>query len=145
MSLWGRGKQQETAQDPDSAGKGRFAAPPPCPRCELTKSQMNRTIQNYQKAYRKKVEGLKTELISTRADNSQLRAQVRRLRRRKFVHAPSLAIGAVVGVLAAERVWQLLAAVRRKLPRRGGGGGDAAPAEAGAGAEEAAAKEGGDE
>lgn len=40
------------------------------------RSQMNRTIQNYQKAYRKKVEGLKTELVSTRADNQQLRSQV---------------------------------------------------------------------
>lgn len=39
---------------------------------------MNRTIQNYQKAYRKKVEGLKTELATTRADNGTLRTRVRR-------------------------------------------------------------------
>lgn len=42
-------------------------------------AQMTRTIQNYQKAYRKKVEGLKTELYTTRADNSHLRKQVRPL------------------------------------------------------------------
>lgn len=51
---------------------------------------MNRTIQNYQKAYRKKVEGLKQELSSVRADNTHLRGQVRRLRRQRLVHAPSL-------------------------------------------------------
>lgn len=39
--------------------------------------QFTRTIQNYQKAYRKKVEGLKTELKATRNTNDSLRKQVR--------------------------------------------------------------------
>lgn len=104
---------------------------------------MNRTIQNYQKAYRKKVEGLKTELTSTRADNSQLRSQVRRLRRRKAVHAPSLFIGGLIGVLAADRIRGAVAAVRRRLARRGGGdkGGAAEGAEPAAAAAGGAATE----
>jgi hypothetical protein len=92
---------------------------------------MNRTIQNYQKAYRKKVEGLKTELTSTRADNQQLRTQVRRLRRRKFVSPPSLAVGALVGVLLADRVKEAARALRERLRRgRGGGAAEAAAAAA---------------
>jgi hypothetical protein len=69
---------------------------------------MNRTIQNYQKAYRKKVEGLKQELGTVRADNTHLRAQVRRLRRKRLVQAPSLVVGAVLGVLGTRlvRLWQ---------------------------------------
>jgi len=69
---------------------------------------MNRTIQNYQKAYRKKVEGLKQELGTVRADNQHLRSQVRRLRRKRLLHAPSIVIGAGLGVLAGRlfRLWQ---------------------------------------
>lgn len=69
---------------------------------------MNRTIQNYQKAYRKKVEGLKQELGTVRADNTHLRAQVRRLRRKRLLQAPSLVVGAVLGVLGTRlvRLWQ---------------------------------------
>ncbi|KAF8072864.1 hypothetical protein HT031_000524 [Scenedesmus sp. PABB004] len=62
---------------------------------------MNRTIQNYQKAYRKKVEGLKQELSTVRADNTHLRAQVRRLRKKRVLHAPSLAVGAALAAGAA--------------------------------------------
>jgi hypothetical protein len=96
---------------------------------------MNRTIQNYQKAYRKKVEGLKTELISTRADNQQLRSQVRRLRRRKFVHAPSLVVGGLAGVLLADRVKGFVRGLRQRLRRNGAGG------SGGCGGAEAAAAE----
>lgn len=70
---------------------------------------MNRTIQNYQKAYRKKVEGLKQELGTVRADNQHLRSQVRRLRRKRLLHAPSLLVGASIGALAGrllQRLWQ---------------------------------------
>jgi len=101
---------------------------------------MNRTIQNYQKAYRKKVEGLKTELISTRADNQQLRTSVRRLRRNRYVQAPSLVIGGVVGVLVADRVKDLLRRLRRRLKGEGGGSSGE-----GAAAAAAAAAAGGDE
>uniref|UniRef100_A0A383VGQ6 Uncharacterized protein n=1 Tax=Tetradesmus obliquus TaxID=3088 RepID=A0A383VGQ6_TETOB len=103
---WGQGNKQPEP-DADAAGKSRFAAPPTCPRCELTKSQMNRTIQNYQKAYRKKVEGLKQELTTVRADNTHLRAQVRRLRRKRLLHAPSLAVGAAVCFFATKLVQRL--------------------------------------
>lgn len=68
--------------------------------------QMNRTIQNYQKAYRKKVEGLKQELVTVRADNQHLRSQVRRLRRKRLLHAPSMLVGAGLGVLAT-RLWKI--------------------------------------
>lgn len=68
---------------------------------------MNRTIQNYQKAYRKKVEGLKQELSTTRSDNTHLRTQVRRLRKKRLLHAPSIMVGAAVG-FCANRLLQLL-------------------------------------
>jgi hypothetical protein len=70
---------------------------------------MNRTIQNYQKAYRKKVEGLKQELGTVRADNQHLRSQVRRLRRKRLLQVPSMLVGATLGVLASklvQRLWQ---------------------------------------
>ncbi len=80
--------------------------------------QMTRTIQNYQKAYRKKVEGLKEELKTFRADNGHLRTQVRNLRRKKLVSPPSLLIGSAVGYLAGK----YLGAVLQRLFRRGKGG-----------------------
>lgn len=68
---------------------------------------MNRTIQNYQKAYRKKVEGLKQELSTVRADNQHLRSQVRRLRKKRLVHAPSLAVGAAACFLVVKMVQRI--------------------------------------
>lgn len=65
---------------------------------------MNRTIQNYQKAYRKKVEGLKQELGTVRADNQHLRSQVRKLRRKRLLHAPSMVVGTSLGFLAHKLV-----------------------------------------
>ncbi|KAF6250911.1 hypothetical protein COO60DRAFT_1565725 [Scenedesmus sp. NREL 46B-D3] len=103
---WGQ-SNKPPEPDADAAGRSRFAAPPTCPRCELTKSQMNRTIQNYQKAYRKKVEGLKQELSTVRADNTHLRSQVRRLRRKRLLHAPSLVLGAAAGFLVTKLVQRL--------------------------------------
>lgn len=82
------------------AARGQSAMPPPCPRCELTKSQFTRTIQNYQKAYRKKVEGLKTELKTTRTANTKLAKQVKGLRSWTRFHAPSMAVGMAVGAAA---------------------------------------------
>ncbi|KAJ9515840.1 hypothetical protein QJQ45_008724 [Haematococcus lacustris] len=84
--------------------------PPECPRCNLVKGQFNRTIQNYQKAYKKKVEGLKTELKSTRNTNSALRAQVKELKSMTRLHAPSLVAGLLLGAAAAcaarmQRLW----------------------------------------
>jgi hypothetical protein len=70
--------------------------------------QMNRTIQNYQKAYRKKVEGLKTEISSVRADNQHLKKQVKSLRRKRLTHLPSLVIGAGLSFLISKVVQQLL-------------------------------------
>jgi hypothetical protein len=37
---WGQGNKQPEP-DADAAGRSRFAAPPTCPRCELTKSQVS--------------------------------------------------------------------------------------------------------
>mmetsp|Transcript_21819 Transcript_21819/g.37249 ORF Transcript_21819/g.37249 Transcript_21819/m.37249 type:complete len:172 (+) Transcript_21819:90-605(+) len=83
----------------DDGPRNKMAMPPQCPRCESTKSQFTRTIQNYQKAYRKKVEGLKTELKSTRNTNDSLRKQVRQLKSITRVHGPSLIVGALAGAL----------------------------------------------
>eukprot|EP00955_Chlamydomonas_euryale_P101861 365377-Chlamydomonas_euryale.AAC.36 len=58
--------------------------------------QFTRTIQNYQKAYRKKVEGLKTELKTSRTANTRLSKQVKRLKSFKRLHVPSIAVGALV-------------------------------------------------
>jgi len=74
---------------------------------------MTRTIQNYQKAYRKKVEGLKAELRSARGEAAALQGQVTRLSRRLRLHAPSLAAGALLGALAMQ-LW------RRFKPAGGG-------------------------
>lgn len=68
---------------------------------------MNRTIQNYQKAYRKKVEGLKQELTTVRSDNQHLRSQVRKLRRKRLLHAPSLAVGGALGFFLTKLVQRL--------------------------------------
>jgi hypothetical protein len=73
---------------------------------------MTRTITNYQKAYRKKVEGLKIELSAARTDNSRLKSDVRRLRRRKVLHAPSLALGLLGGWLAQRLVVRVVKALR---------------------------------
>jgi hypothetical protein len=102
---------------------GKSALPPQCPRCELTKNQVSlsckskprnfqtcinhsfqllqftRTIQNFQKAYRKKVEGLKSELKTTRSANSRLSKQVQQLRSLSRIHVPSLIIGCISGAL----------------------------------------------
>lgn len=112
--------------DGDSGAKGRFAVPPACPRCDLTKQQMTRTIQNYQKAYRKKVEGLKVELTSSRAEAKALKAQVDRLKSPTRLHVPSLAVGAAVAAIATKIV--------SLLRRRGGKAEAAAPGAAAAAA-----------
>jgi hypothetical protein len=117
------------AIDPDSLKRTKYAAPPPCPRCELTRNQMQRTVHNYQKAYRKKVEGLKVELGSARGDAALLRERVRRLQRRRLLHTPALVLGAALGWLAARHGKRVLEAARDKwerMTKRGGGkgGGD---------------------
>eukprot|EP00197_Chlamydomonas_leiostraca_P002504 CAMPEP_0202857276 /NCGR_PEP_ID=MMETSP1391-20130828/283_1 /ASSEMBLY_ACC=CAM_ASM_000867 /TAXON_ID=1034604 /ORGANISM="Chlamydomonas leiostraca, Strain SAG 11-49" /LENGTH=127 /DNA_ID=CAMNT_0049536061 /DNA_START=12 /DNA_END=395 /DNA_ORIENTATION=+ len=94
--------------------KGSSPLPPQCPRCELTKTQFNRTIQNYQKAYRKKVEGLKTELQAVRNTNASLRKQVKRLKSVVRVHVPSVVVGVVAGALV-RNYWPSI----KKLFQRG--------------------------
>ncbi len=96
--------------------------------------QFTRTVQNYQKAYRKKVEGLKAELKSTRSSNTQLQRQVKDLKGFKRVHLPSLAVGVLAGGLL-RYVWTRL---RQRHAAKGlveeeaeqGADGAAAPAEA---------------
>jgi hypothetical protein len=102
---------------------------------------MNRTITNYQKAYRKKVEGLKVELSAARTDNSRLKAEVRRLRRKKVVHVPSLALGLLGGWLTQRFVVRVIEALR-SLPssrQQPAAGAAAAAAPAAAAGPEAAA------
>jgi hypothetical protein len=125
------------AVDEDSAKRNKYAAPPPCPRCELTRNQMQRTVHNYQKAYRKKVEGLKVELGSARGDAALLRERVRRLQRRRLMHAPALALGAALGWLAARHGKRALELARERWQKmrrggKGGGGGDGGEAAAAA-------------
>lgn len=62
--------------------------------------QFGRTLQNYQKAYRKKVEGLKTELLSTRGQVTSLEKRVDKLQGLAHVHLPSAAAGLLLGALA---------------------------------------------
>jgi hypothetical protein len=100
---------------------------------------MQRTVHNYQKAYRKKVEGLKVELGSARGDAALLRERVRRLQRRRLLHTPALALGAALGWFAAKHGARVLEAARERwerLRRKGGGGG---AEESGGAAEEAEA------
>lgn len=74
--------------------------------------QFTKTIQNYQKAYRKKVEGLKTELKTSRTANTRLTKQVKQLKSITRLHLPSLVLGAAVAVLSTS--------VLRLLRRRNG-------------------------
>jgi hypothetical protein len=76
---------------------------------------MNRTIQNYQKAYRKKVEGLKIELSGARTDNARLKKEVRSLRRKRMVHLPSAVLGLATGWLTHRLLVRVLDAI--KAPR----------------------------
>lgn len=78
--------------------------------------QFNRTITNYQKAYRKKVDGLRAELKSSRSTADRLQARVDDLQSPLRVHLPSLLLGAAVA--AAGRL--LLTRLRR--PGQGAAG-----------------------
>ncbi|KAF5829058.1 hypothetical protein DUNSADRAFT_16629 [Dunaliella salina] len=89
--------QQSKEDVPREQEKRGSAMPPSCPRCELTKTQFSRTIQNYQKAFRKKVEGMKVELKSVRNTNDALRRQVKRLKSPGRTLIPGMVIGLVVG------------------------------------------------
>eukprot|EP00798_Chlamydomonas_sp_ICE-L_P022902 gene22902-30078_t len=72
---------------------------PPCPKCQLTKSEYERTLANYQKAYRKKVDSVKIELLTTRNQVKSLKGQVLSLKRWSRMHLPSLAAGILLSLL----------------------------------------------
>ncbi len=74
--------------------------------------QFTRTIQNYQKAYRKKVEGLKTELKTSRNTNARLTKQVKRLKSVFRVHLPSIGVGLLLGAVATS-VWRRIRAAKK--------------------------------
>lgn len=76
--------------------------------------QFNRTIQNYQKAYRKKVEGLKVELKSTRNEKAALQKQVKQLKSIYRVHVPSMAVGALIGIFAKSYIIPALNSILKK-------------------------------
>lgn len=113
-SRGGRGDEEEADMMPPNQSQSKSAVPPACPRCEVTKSQFNRTIQNYQKAFRKKVEGLKVELKSSRSDTRKLQKKVNQLSSWTRVHIPSLLAGAVFGVSG----YLVAAAFRRRYACR---------------------------
>lgn len=114
---WGGEQRAEGAPPTDPDRQTRFATPPACPKCEMTKNQMTRAVQNYQKAYRKKVDGLKLELRTTRSECKSLRASVDRLRRRGRIHAPSLLLGGLAGALLRSHIHTVIAAVQRLKAR----------------------------
>ncbi|KAG2422236.1 hypothetical protein HXX76_016189 [Chlamydomonas incerta] len=85
-------------------GPGRpSAAPPPCPRCELVKSQCTKTVINYQKSHRKKVEALRSELKASRQREQRLQRQLR-FYKATFRVVPGAAIIAAVGWFIARRL-----------------------------------------
>ncbi|GLC44646.1 hypothetical protein PLESTB_001329200 [Pleodorina starrii] len=91
--------------DPNSVPPRPSAAPPPCPRCELVKSQCTKTIINYQKSHRKKIDALRTELKSSRQQVESLQRQLRGYR------VAGRVVPAVAAVAAAG--WLLLRLLRK--------------------------------
>ncbi|GIL60950.1 hypothetical protein Vafri_15752 [Volvox africanus] len=85
------------------------AAPPPCPRCELVKSQCTKTIINYQKSHRKKIEALRAEVKSARQQVESLQRQLGGYKAASRL-APALAALAVAG-------WIILKRIRRSKRR----------------------------
>jgi len=107
---------------------------------------MQRTVHNYQKAYRKKVEGLKIELGAARGDAALLRERARRMQRRRLLHAPALALGAAVGWLAAQHGRRALELARERWKklragRPSGGEGAGGGADGGGGGGDEAAED----
>ncbi|GIL81045.1 hypothetical protein Vretimale_9253 [Volvox reticuliferus] len=93
------------------------AAPPPCPRCELVKSQCTKTIINYQKSHRKKIEALRAEVKSARIQVESLQRQLRGYKVASRL-APAVAALAVAG-------WVILKRLRGL--KRGGPKGESPP------------------
>lgn len=89
--------------------------------------QCTRTVMNYQKAHRKKIDALRTELRASRSQTEQLQMQVRRLRSIVRIHLPSVAVGAALG-LVGQRLWKLFQDRKRKPRASSSGAGDAAAA-----------------
>ncbi|PNW83663.1 hypothetical protein CHLRE_05g238364v5 [Chlamydomonas reinhardtii] len=89
-------------KEPEGPGRPS-AAPPPCPRCELVKSQCTKTVINYQKSHRKKVEALRSELKASRQREQRLQRQLR-FYKATFRLVPGAAIVAAVGWFIARRL-----------------------------------------
>ncbi|GFR50011.1 hypothetical protein Agub_g12159 [Astrephomene gubernaculifera] len=111
MNSGGKRPDPSGAKEPEVAARPS-AAPPPCPRCELVKSQCTKTVINYQKSHRKKIDALRAELKSSRSQVQALQRQLRVYKTTSKV-VPGLAVLATAG-------WLLL----RLLRRRGGGKGE---------------------
>ncbi|KAG2488686.1 hypothetical protein HYH03_012687 [Edaphochlamys debaryana] len=92
------------------------AAPPPCPRCELVKSQATKTVINYQKSHRRKVEALRAELKSSRQQVQRLQGQLR------FYRFATKAIPAAA--LLGGAAWLLARVLRRRGAAGASAGGD---------------------
>lgn len=125
MNFFGGGKVGGGSDDRADTGRGKSALPPPCPRCEQTKSQFVKTMQNYKRAYAKKLDSARTDLSKTRAENEKMRRENRRLR--SSWHLPTLALGVVIGALAkpaykfaAKHAKQLWERLQEELEKRHG-------------------------
>ncbi|KXZ50797.1 hypothetical protein GPECTOR_15g483 [Gonium pectorale] len=90
------------------------AAPPPCPRCELVKSQCTKTVINYQKSHRKKMEALRSEIKSSRQQVARLQRQLR------VYKVTSWAVPG--GALIAAAGWLLSRVLRGRRERQGAAG-----------------------
>ncbi|KAG2440614.1 hypothetical protein HYH02_010193 [Chlamydomonas schloesseri] len=121
-------------KEPEGPGRPS-AAPPPCPRCELVKSQCTKTVINYQKSHRKKVEALRSELKASRLREQRLQRQLR-FYKATFRVVPGAAIIAAVGWFIARRLRRSSGAAAGEeaetgaATKAGEGEGTAAPAEA---------------
>lgn len=69
--------------------------------------QATRLMQNQQKAYRKKFEGLKGALQSSRASTDSLQKRVDTLSKFARLHVPSAVLGIALGALLSSHVVRL--------------------------------------
>lgn len=112
MSWFGGNKSADGAASSDQSGKGKSPMPPPCPRCEQTKTQFSKAVANYQRVYMRKVDGLKMELGSVRRDRDRLQTQNNRLRRSTLF---TFAVGLGIGLVARRAYREGKAAYERLL------------------------------
>eukprot|EP00798_Chlamydomonas_sp_ICE-L_P005242 gene5243-18473_t len=108
---------KEPPVDMDAAANASSAAPGPCARCELTKTQFTKTMYDYQKAYRKKVTALRADLMGERESAAKLKKDVSYYKSAFHVHSPSMLVGVGLGFCLSK----LLGLVKRRRVESGKG------------------------